>query len=166
MRSRASGTDATKGLGSSRQPRAAVLSSWPGAVSTLSGDWALAITVLPIFLFRGENQGPGPGGPHPPPPCGLTLSRESSMETAGGETSSTTRAATGPPQRSESGPALPDARSPATPTGPLQPLLFKTKFRVAVETDREARAEETDRGCRTTSLVPGGGPGAPSHSLG
>lgn len=96
-----------------------MLSSRPGAVSTLSGGWALAITVFPLFfLFRGENKGPGPGHPHPPPPCGLTLSRESSMETARRENSSTTRAATRTPQRSASGPARRGARSAGTPTGP------------------------------------------------
>lgn len=45
----------------------------------------------------GENQGPGPGSARLPPPCGLTLLRESTVETALRENSSTTRAATRAP---------------------------------------------------------------------
>lgn len=89
-------------------PGAALLSSQTGAASTLGelcfGSHAprrqcalssLNLTGGRAVRRRGMLQvGPAPGPHHPPPPCGLTLSRESSVETARRENSSTTRAAT------------------------------------------------------------------------
>ena len=141
-----------------------VFSAW-GCVHS---EWRLGFgnhSFSHFFLFRGENKGPGPGHPHPLPPCGLTLSRASSMETARRENSSTTRAATRTPTmvRIRASPARCTVSSDAHRACSL---CFSRRSSGWLWRQTGARAEETDRGCRTTSLVPGGGPGAPSHSLG